>query len=125
MADSPQRRLAQALVAVRKGLGFPSAYAACHAQKHLSYDQYTKRERGYTTISVMDVVNLAHDWGKSPAELFCLLSEEMDGSTFEPLAVKCGLTSSEAKKRFKAKQIETGLSFDQLFLLITKDQIQL
>lgn len=125
LAQTYQYQLAKALVSVRKQLGYPSAYAACVAQTHLTYDQLRNRESGRAALSIEDLVGLAHGWGRSPAELFCLLSEALDDNTYLPIAEKAGTTVDEAKRRFQAKQVQTGMQFEQLFLLVLRDQIKL
>lgn len=125
MANRYQRRLGKALRRVRSELGFGSAYDACIAQSCLTYDQYINRESGRAAISVEDVMGLADGWGRSPAELFCLLSEAMQENAFQPIADKLGVSTTEAQRRFKVKQTQSGLRFEQLFLLVLKDQIQL
>lgn len=110
---------------VRRQIGYPSAYSACVAQRHLTIDQYRNRESGRAAISLEEFILLANDWGKSPIELFCLLSEAMDSSAFAPVAQKLEINITEARQRFKAKQLQTGMAFEQLFLLVLKDQIQI
>jgi len=119
------RRLAKAFKEVRRKLGYATAERGYRAQQSLSYAQFTDREKGRIEWAVGDLIVLAHEWGLSPAELFCLWVDEYDGSTFAPLAEKTGLSIGETKRRFERKQSETGLSFEQLFLLAMKDQITL
>lgn len=125
MTNLYQKRLGKALRQVRLSLGYPSVCSAFSAQNHLTYDQLVNRELGRAAISLEDLIKLADDWGSSPGELFCLLSEAMEESTFTPLAIKFGLTVDEARKRFQSKQAQTGIQFEQLYLLVLKDQIQI
>jgi len=125
LANAEQKRLSEAFRNVRERLGYPTAEAGFRAQQHLTMEQWKNRESGRTEWTVLELVHLAHDWQMAPAELFCLWAEEVDGSTFAPLSEKTGLTIAECRRRFEVRRGQLGLSFQQLYLLVLKDQVTL
>lgn len=120
-----RQRMVEAFREVRRQLGYHTLDAAYRAQKSLTIDQYSKRESGRVAWAVEDLVTLAHDWGITPAQLFCLWAEEFDGSTFAPLSEKTGLTIAECRRRFEVRRAQLGLTFQQMYLLVMADQVVL
>lgn len=110
---------------MRERLGFATGESGFRAQHHLTIEQYKNRESGRTEWTVLELVHLAHDWKMAPAELFCLWAEEVDSSTFAPLSDKTGLSIAECRRRFELRRGQLGLSFQQMYLLVLKDQVTL
>ena len=106
-------------------LGYAYAQDAFKAQSTFTYWEYYKRESGRVSWRIEDIASLAIDYRVPTAELICYWLQAYNGITFGDMAFKLGLTTEETRRRFEAKLKGSGLPFEQLYLLVMRDQVGL